>query len=909
MIKLLRNFLLLAVFLMPALAQAQIDTVTVKDLNTYPETPQSVEDIMEHPLAGTEVQFTAVVVSYPKSSGYASFTENTEDFPEEGGSISRIHIFVVDTTALTQGKEGMYMQIVETGGASPGDDDFAYFLEELQVGDIVNFIGRLTFYEGAAQFDVTQWDIDNNTNVIGNVEDEGYTKFASLLEPIIGVTVDMLNKDNGDGTSYLNYENYEKYANAFIEIYQAPVIARDAFDGSGNLIGRPNWVIAQNSASMYINDISLRFRNDKLIYRNSYNYRRENEDGLFEPPAVGSVVKIQGFMTVDDFAGNIGRITSGESAFKITPFEDGVLWFNGERFVDGEEGFSWPNHLEVLGVGPAFSNFLQTPESGITSTTNVAISIDVSGTEQPDMSTSSIDSVVAIYTFPGDTLRLKLTADGDTYSGPFPTFPNLSPVSYYLEAYDNNGLVGRYPEFGTINFFVSDGPIASFEAIQKTPDEKPGPSTLVGGEYELDINAIIVSDVVEDGVIVAHDKADAWGGIFLSPSQSTLSLAKGDSIHLTKGTVQEVNDVTYLTNVTLEVLSSGNDYDAAIPVITTEDIVNVQYGDEVEPYEGMIVKLEDVSFISYAGFGEFRIASMDKDTILVNDDFSVSGIGQTNFPTDFVDHIRLGATVDELKGFIYTSFGEPKIQPRNLSDVVGEEFTHPVLEFSLLSPEDETSVAVNGDIEITWEATEDYDGDNLSYAFALYDTDSTFIVQVPSDDDATAPKVTLTHEVVDSLLESYEVEVGESRAFLWNVLVSDGTDTMAVASINTIGYDGSQNYKDYAPLYYSLTLERAMGVSNEVDFGTPKEFSLEQNYPNPFNPSTQIRFNLPKAADVTLTVYDMLGRKVATLVNNEQMKAGVHQVKFDASGLASGIYMYRINAGTYTSTRRMMLIK
>lgn len=89
---------------------------------------------------------------------------------------------------------------------------------------------------------------------------------------------------------------------------------------------------------------------------------------------------------------------------------------------------------------------------------------------------------------------------------------------------------------------------------------------------------------------------------------------------------------------------------------------------------------------------------------------------------------------------------------------------------------------------------------------------------------------------------------------------------------------------------------------------TAKEFKLNQNYPNPFNPSTTISFVLPTASNVTLQVYTVTGQLVATLVN-EARTAGEHSVNFNASNLASGVYIYRITAGSFTQTQRMTLVK
>ncbi len=94
----------------------------------------------------------------------------------------------------------------------------------------------------------------------------------------------------------------------------------------------------------------------------------------------------------------------------------------------------------------------------------------------------------------------------------------------------------------------------------------------------------------------------------------------------------------------------------------------------------------------------------------------------------------------------------------------------------------------------------------------------------------------------------------------------------------------------------------------EADAGLPKTFELSQNYPNPFNPSTVISYQLPLASDVKLEIYDMLGRNVATLVN-ERQEAGLYTYTLNATNFSSGIYFYRLQAGRFTATKKMMLVK
>ncbi len=104
-----------------------------------------------------------------------------------------------------------------------------------------------------------------------------------------------------------------------------------------------------------------------------------------------------------------------------------------------------------------------------------------------------------------------------------------------------------------------------------------------------------------------------------------------------------------------------------------------------------------------------------------------------------------------------------------------------------------------------------------------------------------------------------------------------------------------------------FTIQPAVGVNDESN-NLPKIYSLSQNYPDPFNPTTSIKYQLPQSGFVTLKVYDILGKEVATLING-QKAAGRYEVNFDASNLTSGIYIYQITANNYVSSKKMMLIK
>lgn len=123
------------------------------------------------------------------------------------------------------------------------------------------------------------------------------------------------------------------------------------------------------------------------------------------------------------------------------------------------------------------------------------------------------------------------------------------------------------------------------------------------------------------------------------------------------------------------------------------------------------------------------------------------------------------------------------------------------------------------------------------------------------------------------------------------------------AGNHTLVVSGSSVNIDYLQLIQETV---ATGVQKQGDI--PLVYALEQNYPNPFNPTTTIRFTLAKTSNVTLTVFNILGQKIATLLDG-RMNAGAQAVQFDASRLSSGVYIYRLEAGDFRSTKKMMLLK
>jgi hypothetical protein len=111
---------------------------------------------------------------------------------------------------------------------------------------------------------------------------------------------------------------------------------------------------------------------------------------------------------------------------------------------------------------------------------------------------------------------------------------------------------------------------------------------------------------------------------------------------------------------------------------------------------------------------------------------------------------------------------------------------------------------------------------------------------------------------------------------------------------------------NYAPVYKRPVDEVLVGVGPGSSI--PRAYELLPNYPNPFNPTTVVSYQLPATSDVRLSVYDLLGREVAVLVNGKEAP-GKYEVTFDARNLASGMYLYRLTAGSFGETKKMFLVK
>lgn len=193
-------------------------------------------------------------------------------------------------------------------------------------------------------------------------------------------------------------------------------------------------------------------------------------------------------------------------------------------------------------------------------------------------------------------------------------------------------------------------------------------------------------------------------------------------------------------------------------------------------------------------------------------------------------------------------------------------------------PEIIEGIFQNGEIHINWEKSSSEDVESYQI---FRSTDSLFVI-----DTMTIYTQTIDTTFIDTSIPSYNI-----NSLYYKIFAQD-----------------SSGYLSDEP----SVLEVLLNVTNVEDRGQSQRFSLSQNYPNPFNPSTKITFTIPEKVathNVTLKIFDILGREIQTLVN-EKLSSGIHGVEFNADELPSGIYLYTLNVkDKFTSTKKMLLIK
>jgi len=218
----------------------------------------------------------------------------------------------------------------------------------------------------------------------------------------------------------------------------------------------------------------------------------------------------------------------------------------------------------------------------------------------------------------------------------------------------------------------------------------------------------------------------------------------------------------------------------------------------------------------------------------------------------------------------------------------------PPTDFSILEPSNNTQITIDesnmntGSITFSWGESSDANGDSLYYLMRITSAE---IGDHGMDTNATFIDISYM-DIIEDMSENNVT----AASLVWTVHITDGIDTVEA---------------DNAP--FTLQVDGSNALSAYLEGLLPDEFALQQNYPNPFNPVTTLRYDLPINGMVTIIIYDMLGREVKTLINQNQ-NAGYKSVIWNATNdngkpISAGIYLYQIHAGEYMQTKKMVLLK
>lgn len=623
--------LLLLGFGMMLPARAQIKDVTVREINQiHPDSLallnqlganldfDRIQSLIRSTFAGDTVRFTAVVMSDPLKSGLSGLTN---------GVPSRLHVFVRDTSAVSQGKDGMTIQIVDGSYETTG-------LKNLTKGDVATFTAVVTYFGHTIQLTPISIEFLESFTELGLPD--------SLLDPVVVTTAD-LNRPMEPGKVQVNWDNFARLNNQYVRIEGATMLRSTLADQ-----GRPNWLFSTDGGQTFVqnDDISLRFRNDQAGYPNEFD-KRDPKDP-FRPPPPGALINVQGFVifrgTFEAF--DLGAVPPG-AMLKLVPFED--------------------SDLEVVESPPTISavgrpNFVPGNEP-------VTITFDVA--PDPNRQLTGVELYYYTSSQP-DTQVVQASpaaskADGKgtlaVYEAQIPAAPDGDFVTYWVEAEDNTGARTRSDDR---YYRVLYGGITRIAHVQETQTGGPGNSPFAGVTTDMDLHVVVQSQPSVSGLVAVQDDPNlgAWSGILLRlPRAARDTLQRGDRLHITRAHIRERFEVTELDSLTFTRESTGDFY--GYKTVTTHALQDPAIA---EAHEGMLLRFENVTIINpNEGFGEWSFSSDGTEENKVKADDLSSAIGQ-----DFaVNTFQAGDQVSFIQGIWWYSFGEYKLVPEDPATDIG----------------------------------------------------------------------------------------------------------------------------------------------------------------------------------------------------------------------------------------------
>ncbi len=689
-------------------------------------------------------------------------------------------------------------------------NDDVLFLDNFQVGNTVRFTGIVSDFSGNTQIQILP--IPSTIEALG-------TKPAPLVITIDSLMVGITqNKVSG-----------EKYEGTYVEIQN--VFVANVIPGG---TGRFQWDVTDGAGNfLAIRDASGHFRNDVLD--------THCPDWIDGTPGVSN------------------------TPLTYAPPADGasLSFIRGTITESFGEYFIAPHDLSDVGPTtsspPIVSGITRNPVVP-TSTDDVTISatiIDADGT---------VNSAELFYAFglatPTFTSVSMTNTSGDIWSATVPG-PGIdsSYVKFYIRAVDNDANVTNFPDdmATNSNYIVYDDGINSIARIQKNED---GFNSIWAGQTlpVMDVPATVTAgqQTYDLGTLAVQDGTQPWSGIFIRSSPGIDALFRGDRIRITSGSVVEVFGVTFLENITFELLSSGNPLPTPITGLDPE-LLGANIFLEAEPYEGMMLRFNDAIITSLnpdapgGPFGEwkFNVGSSVPNSGLRCDDLS------TDIPFEFAtDSLTLGETVAFIQGPLFFSFSNYKLIPRNRADIGGYSTSYP-----------------NAIVSFR------FDGLVPSVNAVIDQSTSTITATVPFSADLSSlvPTVEITGQSVSP-------SSGVAQDFSSPVTYS------VAAPISG----------DLRP--YTVTITQA--PNGLEDFSGLREFNI---FPNPTEAQASVRLDLAAAERLTLQISDVTGRVLES--RTHELGAGPQILPIDLGSFAPGIYSVTLRSASGLATRRLSKVQ
>jgi hypothetical protein len=476
---------------------------------------------------------------------------------------------------------------------------------------------------------------------------------------------------------------------------------------------------------------------------------------------------------------------------------------------------------------------------------------------------------------------------GDIFNGAIPAnIAQLTGVEYYIEASDDAGNTARLPNQGASSIRVS----TTGEGLQKTAAQPSGNSQ---NAYRL-ISIPLATDNRTPAAVLADDLGtydpNNWRLFSLQPDQTYAEFPSAGTMDPGKAFWLIVKDAgkfidtgpasSNLTNTPFTINLNagwtfiGNPYNFSIPqsklTLGNSGTLDMRaytgvwsnYTGTIQPFEGYAVFSNAATTLSIDP--QLTAPEMNKNLIASNSvfDWSIDITASCQEARD-VDNIA-GVKTDAQEG--WDEFDRP--EPPQIGEYVSVKFPHQ--EWEKISK----SYCVDVRPSITEGETWDFEvetniADEVNISFGKVD-------EVPDNFEVW---------LVDDLLKTTQ-----------NIRTYKEYDFKASAKSSTKKLKLLVGDEDFIKKKFA-----------EMQL-FPTEFKLHQNFPNPFNPTTNILFSIPSEEKVLLKIYNVLGKEVTTLLN-EVKPAGTHAVTFDGKSLASGVYFYSIEAGTFSNTKKFILLK